>query len=73
MACCGEQRARQKEMGVQPLPGFVRLRFAGVGRVRLSGVPSGRQYIFSQAEPIHEVAAQDVESIVRTGLFRPTS
>jgi hypothetical protein len=81
MGCCGQGRAAVRarsapareepgvrRAGVAPGPATAAIRYTGGGQVRVRGAASGRLYLFARGERA-EVAAADVPTLVRTGLF----
>jgi hypothetical protein len=79
MGCCGQGRAALRAQTAsarahpapQELPrtrATAVIRYAGSGRVRVRGAASGRVYEFARGEKA-EVAAADIPTMVRTGLF----
>jgi hypothetical protein len=58
------------EAPAPPPPASVRVRFNHDRRVRVNGPVSGREYLFSGADPVQSVDARDADGLVDTGLFR---
>jgi hypothetical protein len=83
MPCCGQQRAalrtsgsrrRLGAMGPAPSPvpqdGAVQLAYLANAAIRVRGGSTHRTYEFSADAPVQQVAARDVEGLLRSGLFR---
>ena len=79
MGCCGQGRealrgrsapARSHAAAARGRPPqtIAVIRYLGTGRVRARGAATGRVYEFGRGE-ISEIAAADVPTLVRTGLF----
>ena len=85
MPCCGQQRAalrtsgsrrRLGAMGPVPSPvpapqnDGVQLAYLANAAIRVRGGSTRRTYEFSADAPVQQVAARDVEGLLRSGLFR---
>jgi len=79
MGCCGQGRQALRGRSAparshataprtRPLRALAAVRYLGTGRVRARGAATGRMYEFARGE-IVEIAAVDVPTLVRTGLF----
>lgn len=79
MGCCGQGREelRAGSAPARPRIGISRarasratgrVRYLGSGRVRARGAATGHVYEFARGES-REIAAADVPTLVRTGLF----
>jgi len=75
VGCCGQGRAAVRAQGAgaptgrgPSPPAGAALRYTGAQRVRVRGAVTGRVYEFTGGAPL-VVAASDVPTLVRTGLF----
>ena len=79
MGCCGQGREALRgrsapartHLGLprtRPNRATTVVRYLGNGRVRARGAATGRLYEFARGESV-EIAATDVPTLVRTGLF----
>ena len=86
MPCCGQQRAAIRTSGSRrrlgamggpapspapaPQDGAVQLAYLANAAIRVRGGSTRKTYEFSADAPIQQVAARDVEGLLRSGLFR---
>ena len=79
MSCCGKKREQLKRNPITltasvenhaPSVPEVLLRYTGPASLLVRGHQSGQTYFFSTSQPEQTVRKGDVDTLLRTGLFR---